>query len=62
MAELETKQISELTAANTVNDADLLVAQQGGAAVSMTAGLLKAYIIGDINTALEAILTGEVSA
>lgn len=59
---METKQISELTAATTVNDADLLVAQQDGAAVSMTAGLMKAYMLGDINAALEAILSGEVSA
>lgn len=59
---MESKQISELTAAETVNDADLLVAQQDGAAVSVTAGLMKAYMLGDINTALEAILTGEVSA
>lgn len=59
---MESKQISELTAAETVNDADLLVAQQDGAAVSMTAGLMKAYMLGDINTALEAILSGEVSA
>lgn len=51
---MEYKQISELTEASTVNDADLLVAQQDGAAVSMTAGLLKTYIIGDINTATEA--------
>ena len=59
---MEYKQISELTEASTVNDADLLVAQQDTNAVSMTAGLLKTYIIGDINTALEAILSGEVSA
>ena len=59
---METKQISELTAATTVNDADLLVAQQDGSAVSMTAGLLKSYMLGDVNTALEAILSGEVSA
>lgn len=59
---MESKQISELTAAETVNDADLLVAQQDGAAVSVTAGLMKAYMLGDINTALETILTGEVSA
>lgn len=59
---MESKQISELTAAETVNDADLLVAQQDGAAVSVTAGLMKAYMLGDINTALEAILSGEVSA
>lgn len=59
---METKQISELTEATAVSDADLLVAQQDTNAVSMTAGLLKTYIIGDINTALEAILSGEVSA
>ena len=59
---MESKQISELTAAETVNDADLLVAQQDGAAVSVTAGIMKAYMLGDINTALEAILSGEVSA
>ena len=59
---MESKQISELTAAETVNDADLLVAQQDGAAVSVTAGLMKAYMLGDINTALEAVLSGEVSA
>lgn len=58
---METKQISELTAATTVNDADLFVSQQSSNAVSMTAGLLKTYIIGDINTSLEAILSGEVS-
>lgn len=49
------KQINELVAASEVADADLLVIQQSGVAKKLTALILQGYIVGDLETDVEAI-------
>ena len=53
--------ITDLPAAATVTDGDLMVAVQGDQSVKMTAAQFAEYALGAANAALEAVLNGEVT-
>lgn len=55
MADTQKKTIGQLQAASSVTDDTLLPIEQSGSALSMTAQLLKAYILSETATTAETL-------